>query len=57
MKKSKLDLAIDSLKADRAVLDMAIARLEAQQVKPVKGMTVRKPKFPTAEAAGVTIER
>ncbi len=31
-KQSQLDKAIASLKADRAVLDLAIARLEAQAV-------------------------
>lgn len=43
-KRSQLDRAIDALKADRAVLDLAIAKLEAQISK-----AVRKPKAkPTA---------
>ena len=37
-KQSQLERAIAALKADRDVLDMAIAKLEAQQTAP----TVRK---------------
>lgn len=53
-KQSQLDKAIDSINGQIKVLQLAREHLYSQQLakRPAK---VRKPKFPTAKAAGVSV--
>ena len=41
MKRSQIDRAIETLEAERAVLDLAIAKLRQQQTRPTAAVPAR----------------